>query len=209
MFCAVFKEPIEGVQQMVNSKNLRTVILALALGALFGLTADGRQTHDGKVHDSATADTASETPSIDILNAKMPIPGVLVGGQPTPEQLEEAAQAGYRTVVNLRTEGEKGSWDESAKSAELGLRYVAIPVAGAGGLSEENAKAVAEVLNNPENLPAMVHCGSGNRVGAIFSLMAFHLDGEEPLRALELGLEAGLTSLEPIVREKLQLPAKE
>lgn len=159
--------------------------------------------------EAADSTNPSEAPRIEILNAKTPQPGVLTGGQPTPEQFEEAAQAGYRTVVNLRTEGEKGSWDEAAKAAELGLRYVAIPVAGAEGISAENAEALAEVLKDPENLPAMVHCGSGNRVGAVFALMAFHVEDEDAQSALERGLEAGLTSLEPLVRQKLDLPTEE
>jgi hypothetical protein len=77
-------------------------------------------------------------------------------------------------------------------------------VAGTGGISAKNAKALAEVWKDPENLPVMVLCGSGNGVGAIFALIAFHVDGEDPEKALELGLEAGLTSLESAVREKLQ-----
>ena len=188
---------------MFDSKIPRTVALVLTLGLCCGL-AKAWQTDGG---DSTAP--PSEVETVDILNAKMPRPGVLVGGQPTPEHFEEAARLGYRTVVNLRGPGEKGSWDEGAKAAELGLDYVEIPVVGAEGISEENARAVAAVLDDPQNLPAMVHCGSGNRVGALFALMAFHLDGEDPEGALALGLDAGLTSLEPLVREKLQGAEKE
>ena len=186
---------------MPNPKILSAITLTLALcGGLL-------HAHEPDVSDAEAS--AVEAPSISILNAKTPKPGVLTGGQPTPEHFEEAARAGYRTVVNLRTEGENGSWDGASKAAELGLHYVALPVAGADGISEETAKALAAVLDDPQNLPAMVHCGSGNRVGAIFALMAFHLEGEDAEKALERGLEAGLTSLEPMVREKLELPPKE
>jgi hypothetical protein len=50
----------------------------------------------------------------------------------------------------------------------------------------------------------MLHCGSGNRIGALFALMAFHLEGESADRALQVGREAGLTRLEPVVRERLE-----
>ena len=40
------------------------------------------------------------------------------GGQPTAEQLEAAARAGFRTIVNLRTPGEEGSWEEAPKAAD-------------------------------------------------------------------------------------------
>ena len=140
---------------------------------------------------------------IDIPNAKMPIAGILVGGQPSVEQLEQAAQAGYRTIVNLRSPGEKGSWDEAAKAATLGLRYVAIPMAGADGLTAENAQALAEIVDDPQALPAMVHCASGNRVGGLFAMRAFHFDGKSAESALAVGREAGLTSLEDAVKERL------
>jgi hypothetical protein len=51
----------------------------------------------------------------------------------------------------------------------------------------------------------MVHCASGNRVGALLALRANRLEGASPEDALELGLDAGLTRLEPAVREALGL----
>ncbi len=141
--------------------------------------------------------------AIDIPNAKMPVKGILTGGQPSVEQLDTAAQAGYRTIVNLRAPGEQGSWDEAMKAAELGLRYVAIPIGGADGLSAENARKLAEIVDDPSALPAMVHCASGNRVGALFALKALHVDGADAENALTIGREAGLTKLEAAVKERL------
>lgn len=45
-----------------------------------------------------------EAPMIEIVNARQPLPGILSGGQPTDQQLREAAEKGFRTVVNLRSE---------------------------------------------------------------------------------------------------------
>ncbi len=154
--------------------------------------------------DSAPPETAAIDPlAIDIPNAMRPWEGVLTGGQPTVEQIEAAARAGFRTIVNLRTPGEKGSWDEAAKVAELGLRYEAIPIAGADGLTAENATRLAEVVADPEARPVMVHCASGNRVGGLFAMKAFHVDGEDAERALAIGRESGLTRMEDVVRERL------
>lgn len=151
----------------------------------------------------------SETPStspVEIRNARTPLDGVLTGGQPTEEQLAALAKAGYRTLVNLRTEGENPVSDrEAALAEEVGMRYLHIPVAGARGLTEENARRLSEVLEDDDLRPLVVHCGSGNRVGALFALEAFQIDGEDPAKALQIGLEAGLTRLEPVVREKLGL----
>ncbi len=150
--------------------------------------------------DPAPAVTAT---AIDIPNAKTPAEGILTGGQPSVEQFEQAAQAGYRTIVNLRAPGEEGSWDEAAKAEELGLRYVAIPIAGADGLNAENARKLAEVVDDPGALPVMVHCASGNRVGGLFALKALHVDGKSAEEALAVGRETGLTRLEDAVRELL------
>lgn len=148
------------------------------------------------------------TPRIEIMNALTPLPGVLSGGQVTEEQLAEAAAAGYRTVVNLRTSEEPLEWDEPARVEELGMRYVALPIAGAEGVTRDNAEKLARILGEAER-PLLLHCGSGNRVGALFALKAYYLEGEDPETALAIGLDAGLTKLEPKVREVLGLPPQE
>lgn len=165
---------------------------------------------------SAPATAPSAAPSVpageDLLpNARRPAPDLLTGGQPSPEQLEALAAAGYTTIIDLRTEGEKGApADEPEQVEALGLAYVRIPVTGADGLTEANARELDRVLEAAAG-PAVIHCASGNRVGALLALRA-HLDGATPEVALEHGLDAGLTRLEPAVRELLGLapaaPAK-
>lgn len=158
---------------------------------------------------SAPVTAPSAAPSVpaaeDLLpNARRPSPDLLTGGQPSPEQLEALAAAGYTTIIDLRTEGEKGApADEPEQVEALGLAYVRIPVAGADGLTEANARELDRVLEAAAG-PAVIHCASGNRVGALLALRA-HLDGATPEVALEHGLDAGLTRLEPAVRELLGL----
>ena len=134
-------------------------------------------------------------------NGRMPVEGVLTGGQPTTEQLEALRAAGYETLLNLRTEGESGNTSRDVAEA-MGFTYVELPIAGADGLTPENVKAFAELLEEAKG-PTVVHCGSGNRVGAMFALKAAWVDGASPQEALELGKAAGLTGLEPAVVEKL------
>ena len=57
-----------------------------------------------------------------------------------------------------------------------------------------------------ESGAVLVHCASGNRVGALIAIGAAKAGGMAPEAALELGKAAGLTSAEPRVRELLQLP---
>ena len=53
-------------------------------------------------------------------NVAQPVPGVLTGGQPARDQLEEAAAAGYKTVVNLRTLSELFDGASLDEALELG-----------------------------------------------------------------------------------------
>lgn len=141
-----------------------------------------------------------------IRNARVPIDGVLSGGQPSPEQIAAAAEAGFRTVINLRTEGESGFEWEPAAVEKHGMRYVHLPVAGAESLTRETIaaldRALAEAL---EEGPVLLHCASGNRIGAVLALRAAWLHETPPDAALAYGLGAGLTRLEPAVRAKLEL----
>jgi uncharacterized protein (TIGR01244 family) len=144
---------------------------------------------------------------IDIPKARTPFPDVLTGGQPTEEQLARAARNGYRTVIDLLPLDEEGHLAEEGETVrELGMDYVLIPIAGGTDVTTENAARLAESLQGDDVLPAVVHCRSGNRVGALFALKAHELDGVPAEEALALGRRAGLTRLEPLVRERLGLP---
>lgn len=145
-------------------------------------------------------------PLVAIPGAAQPLPGVLSGGQPTPEQLAEAAARGYRSVISLRPEGEPGSEGERAEVERLGMRFVSIPVAGAADLTEQNARALGQALSAEGAVPAILHCGTGNRAGALLALEAYYVEGKSAEEALDLGKRAGLTKLEPTVREKLAVP---
>ncbi len=164
----------------------------------------------GTAHDSSAVDPPaiveegqSEVNWDDLLpNAKRPAPGVLSGGQPSLEQLEAAGRAGFKTVINLRAPGESGTREPEVTAA--GMHYVALPIAGADAISEENARALAAALEEAEQ-PILLHCGSGNRVGALLALKAFHVDGKSAEEALQYGIESGVTGIEPVVRKALGL----
>ncbi len=149
------------------------------------------------------ADAGSDASDL-LPNGRRPFPDILTGGQPTLQQLETAVARGYRTVINLRPVNEGGTTREDVEG--LGMSYVLIPVAGAEGLTIENTRALNDALRDAER-PVIVHCASGNRVGALFALRAFHVDGKSADEALEIGKIAGLTRLEPVVRHQLGLAA--
>lgn len=133
-------------------------------------------------------------------NLKVPREGIYSCGQPAPEQLEGLKEAGVRTIVDLRGPGEN-DWDERSAVESLGMAYHQIPVTGPGDITEENARRLSEIMDKESSQPVLIHCGSGNRVGALYALKAFHCDecsGEEAVKA---GRAAGLGQLEPFVRQ--------
>lgn len=173
-----------------------------ALVALFGCQQAATET--------AAVEEAPEEQLVDaswddlVPNARRPLEGVLSGGQPSEDQLRVIAEAGFRTVINLRAAGEEATETEPAAVSALGMEYVSLPVPGAAGITEENARALTSVLDAAER-PTLLHCGSGNRVGALLALAAYHVDGLSSEAALDYGLESGLTRLEGTVREHLDL----
>lgn len=135
-------------------------------------------------------------------NLKIPREGVYSCGQPSPEQLEGLKAAGVKTIVDLRAPGEN-DWDERAAVEALGMAYQQIPIGGPGDISEENARRLSQIMEDEASIPVLIHCGSGNRVGALYALKKYHCDECEGEAAVEAGRDAGLTQLEPFVRQCL------
>ena len=147
--------------------------------------------------------TASLTaaPMITIPNAKQAFPGILTGGQPSEAQLIEAQQKGYKTVINLRPVAEQNGLDEGDQVKKLGMHYINIPVSGANDLTSANSQALNKALSDINKYPVLIHCASGNRVGALFALDA-NQRAQLPIdAAIDIGKKAGLTHLEDTVRK--------
>ena len=130
-----------------------------------------------------------------------PKAGLHTGGQPTVEDLKRLKDEGVRTVIDLRGPTEDRGYDEAAEARRLGLAYIAFPISGKDDITSANAKALGDLLGAHQG-NVLLHCASGNRVGALLALeaVARNVPRED---ALELGRKAGLTSLEPVVVEQL------
>ena len=156
---------------------------------------------------ACTALAAETTLLLPVPNARIPIAGVLSGGQPTPDQIAAAGAAGYKTVINLRPDAEKGFEWEAAAVKAASMTYVSIPVAGATGLTKDNVIRLDAALKAAvANGPVLLHCASGNRTGAMLALRAAWVEGKDPAAALAYGEASGLTHLEPAVKQLLGLP---
>lgn len=144
---------------------------------------------------------AAALQEVGLYNATFPRANLITGGQPTPAQLNALRLAGVNHVINLRSD-EEMDWDEASLVRSLGMRYYSIPIAGASGLTQDNAQALDTLLQTLEQDSVLLHCASGNRVGALIALSAAQ-HGEPMEAAIEKGKRWGMTRLEALVREKI------
>ena len=138
-------------------------------------------------------------------NFRAPESDVLATGQPTIEQFEVMAEEGIKHVINLRTPEEDAGFDEKAIVESLGMSYHSIPVSvGEGGINPENSQALQSLLEEFGAEGTVVHCATGNRVGALISLSVFE-DGGTLDDSIAEGARWGMTSerLQSAVRDTL------
>lgn len=119
-------------------------------------------------------------------------PGFSVAGQLAPADIEAAAEAGYRVVVNNRPDGEEpgqppGAEIEAAAKA-AGLAYRAIPVSGAPTMAAVDE--MAEMLAGADG-PVIAYCRSGRRSMALWALAQAKARADPPDEIIRLAEAAG------------------
>ena len=172
----------------------------------------GGETAEPRAAAEPGTEAAGSTPAgvaaLRIRNARLPMPGLLTGGQLTADQMIALRESGYRHFISLRPADESGAgWEEEFAASE-GIAFTRIAIAGATGIDRENAERLDARLAQAGSEPTVLYCGSGNRVGALIALRAHLIEGIGAEEALALGKEAGLTRLEPKVREALSLSSE-
>lgn len=129
----------------------------------------------------------------DVMNYHRIENGLATANTITVAALPKLLEAGFKTIIDLRSPTESGVAEEAAAAEHIGLRYVNIPVTLVT-LSPESVRKVAEALDRSANRPVLVHCATGNRVGAVMELYreAIHGVAHEAARneARAIGLQA-------------------
>ena len=122
-----------------------------------------------------------------------PLEYVATAGQPEEEHLRRLAEAGYKTVVDLRTSEEDRGFDEPEVVRQVGMEYVNIPV-GHETIEDETFEQFRQLMKDPERRPVLVHCSSANRVGALLIPYLVLDEGKSAGEAEEVASEVGLRS---------------
>ncbi|MFZ5656473.1 MAG: beta-lactamase hydrolase domain-containing protein [Pseudomonadota bacterium] len=136
-------------------------------------------------------------------NAVSPEAGVVSAGRLGPGNVAGVRDAGIRQVIDLTPDAETPDFDEATAVREAGMAYANLPLAGAKDLTPENVRRFDALLRDAER-PVLVHCASGNRVGAMAALRAAWIEGRPAEEAIEVGRAWGLKGLEGEVRRRLE-----
>jgi uncharacterized protein (TIGR01244 family) len=137
-------------------------------------------------------DVSEITPSLN--KADQPLEYVATAGQPTEQHLNRLAEAGYKTVVDLRTPEETPRPDEwGSVVRRTGMEYVNIPV-GHKDIDNETFDRFRELMRDGGHRPVLVHCSSANRVGALLIPYLILDERRTPENAREIAAGVGLRS---------------
>lgn len=128
-------------------------------------------------------------------------------GHPGGQDLEEVRDAGFKTVINLRTEGEEKQPQspeaEGRIVRELGMTYLHYPVKSDAMGPDLVDRFRDRLADLPQ--PIYVHCASGKRSGA-FVMM--HVAAEQGMtgretveKAASMGFECDTPELESFVTQ--------
>jgi uncharacterized protein (TIGR01244 family) len=133
------------------------------------------------------------------------------GGATQPAAMAELKKEGFASVINLRVASEEGANVEAGRAAAqaAGLKYIHLPF----DVAKPDPKLVGNFLASvadTNNQPVYIHCGSANRVGAVWMIKRVLQDGWEIDRAREEAKAIGLTNarLETFATDYIQAHKK-
>ena len=95
---------------------------------------------------------------------------VSFAGQITPEQVQQIADDGFKTIINNRPDGEAADQPASseieAAAKAAGLAYKEISFAG-NALTQQHVEDFADYFNQAEQ-PILMFCRTGNRSNGLY-----------------------------------------
>ncbi len=180
------------------------VLLAVAAASLVGCetTSASRERADA----AAAANHGVQSASLGAHDMALADGKVYLGGQPSRADLAAAARyPGIESVLDLRRESENRGFDEAAELDRLDIEYENVPVGGPDQLTDEALDESLRIIRTSEK-PLLVHCASGNRVGAVWMAWRMLEDGYTAERAEAEARLAGLRNDEfiPVVLDYVQ-----
>ena len=134
--------------------------------------------------------------------AVSPTPGIISAGRLVPADIDRLVGAGVRQIIDLTPDAETPEFDEASAARAAGIAYSNLPLRGGQDLTRANVIAFDKLLRAARH-PVLVHCSSGNRVGAMAALRAAWVEAVPVEEAIAIGKMWGLKGLESDVRHKI------
>ncbi|MDF2388260.1 phosphatase [Nostoc ellipsosporum NOK] len=135
-------------------------------------------------------------------NTKKVSDDLSVTGQLTPEQLQQAAQEGFKSVLNLRSPNEAGFLSDEQQQAEaVGLQYANVPLKPSEPDKKLTELAIQEIENLPK--PVLIHCAAGARAGGIALIVTAINEGLTYEQITQKATELGLNLEQPHLKQFL------
>ena len=131
---------------------------------------------------------------------------IIFAGQFEEADLPKLKEAGVTQVISLRKDDEL-DWDEAKVVKDAGLKHASIAFQSAEELTDEKITELRELLGKSDG-KTMLHCGGGNRVGAVWMTHRVLDDGVELDTAIEEAKTIGLKS-EPLKERAMEYIKKE
>ena len=99
---------------------------------------------------------------------------VFVTGQIEIRQVEKVRRAGYRTIVDLRPDGEAAgqasAQEIEAEAARSGIRFVYLPVPHGDAVPDQVVSQLSAVIEGQDAKPVLLYCRSGRRATRAWGL---------------------------------------
>ena len=107
-----------------------------------------------------------------------------VGAIPDKAAINELAQKGFKTIVDLRTEEEISNSDEPRLARSMGIRYIHLPLKG-DGLSQDKLSMFYQTVFDEEKYPVYICGPKGIRPLALLLTIAALKEGKTVADILE------------------------
>lgn len=117
------------------------------------------------------------------------------GGATAPAAMTGLKKEGFVSVINLRLASESGADVDAGRAAAqaAGLKYIHLPFDASKPDHAVVEKFLASVADR-SNQPVYIHCGSANRVGAVWMIKRALQDGWDVDKARAEAEAIGLTN---------------
>jgi uncharacterized protein (TIGR01244 family) len=116
-----------------------------------------------------------------------------VSGQPSVNDFALLKQLKIQNIISFRPPSEHPQINEAEIASQYQMAFYTIPIDTPEQITYERVATLEQILTSLNQEPTLMHCASGNRVGAMMTAHAYWFRGQNLEDALKTGERYGLT----------------